>query len=241
MKKTIITLLALAGIATAAFEETPLWTLDFGNQYSSGYDVTNHTKEFTYEPRAWNISANASGTVTSTTNRVHLVGDIGVTWEDDFALTLTFTLPESITGQNDYPVLASLTTGDSAQLYYGPYLQASNYINIDGNNTDTSTIFTKTVANQVKLSGGETYTATLTVIDHVATLYVNDIVAAQGKLDSSVYTGTIDNLLLGGRKANDRRMPATFKSVSLSLVPEPTTATLSLLALCGLAARRRRK
>lgn len=171
---------------------------------------------------------------------MHLVGDIGVTWEDDFALTLTFTLPESITGQNNYPVLASLTTGDSAQLYYGPYLEDSNYINIDGNNTGT-TIFTKMVTNQVKLSGGETYTATLTVIDHVATLYVNDIVAAQGKLDSSVYTGTINNLLLGGRKANDRKMPATFKSVSLSLIPEPTTATLSLLALCGLAARRRRR
>ena len=238
MKKTIITLLALAGIATAAFEETPLWTLDFGNQYSSGYDVTNHTKEFTYNPEAWSISANASGTVTSTTRRVHLVGDIGVTWKDDFALTLTFTLPESITGENNYPVLASLTTGDSAQLYYGPYLGNSNYINIDGHN---GTVFTKTVTNQVMLSGGETYTATLTVIDHVATLYVNDSVAAQGKLDSSVYTGTINNLLLGGRKVNDRRMPATFKSVSLSLIPEPTTATLSLLALCGLAARRRRR
>ena len=30
-------------------------------------------------------------------------------------------------------------------------------------------------------------------------------------------------------------------SVSITLIPEPTTATLSLLALAGLAARRRRR
>ena len=30
-------------------------------------------------------------------------------------------------------------------------------------------------------------------------------------------------------------------SISASIIPEPTTATLSLLALAGLAARRRRK
>lgn len=33
----------------------------------------------------------------------------------------------------------------------------------------------------------------------------------------------------------------SFNSATITLVPEPATATLSLLALCGLAARRRRK
>ena len=34
---------------------------------------------------------------------------------------------------------------------------------------------------------------------------------------------------------------ASIKGLSLLAIPEPATATLSLLALCGLAARRRRK
>ena len=47
---------------------------------------------------------------------------------------------------------------------------------------------------------------------------------------------------LGGSNGTaDSGQFGTVSSLSLYVVPEPTTATLSLLALCGLAARRRRK
>ena len=40
---------------------------------------------------------------------------------------------------------------------------------------------------------------------------------------------------------NNGKYRTPLNYVSLKMVPEPTTATLSLLALAGLAARRRRK
>ncbi|MDO5490761.1 MAG: PEP-CTERM sorting domain-containing protein [Bacteroidaceae bacterium] len=50
---------------------------------------------------------------------------------------------------------------------------------------------------------------------------------------------TIHGTNTGANNNGKYRTPLNY--VSLSLVPEPTTATLSLLALAGLAARRRRK
>ena len=55
---------------------------------------------------------------------------------------------------------------------------------------------------------------------------------------------TIDKFALGGRIGgkNGNNANVTVYGASLTkIVPEPTTATLSLLALAGLAARRRRK
>ena len=49
----------------------------------------------------------------------------------------------------------------------------------------------------------------------------------QGKLGADGYGGT-DNA------------KAAINTMIITMVPEPATATLSLLALCGLAARRRR-
>ena len=48
-------------------------------------------------------------------------------------------------------------------------------------------------------------------------------------------------LTMSGVKENNTYSGLTGGSVTYSVVPEPTTATLSLLALAGLAARRRRK
>ena len=40
---------------------------------------------------------------------------------------------------------------------------------------------------------------------------------------------------------DDAAFALNQQAIKAALVPEPTTATLSLLALCGLAARRRRR
>ena len=63
---------------------------------------------------------------------------------------------------------------------------------------------------------------------HTSSLYFLDNIA--------IYDGAIDE---NGLKAITREQVAG--NGTLNVVPEPTTATLSLLALCGLAARRRRK
>lgn len=63
-----------------------------------------------------------------------------------------------------------------------------------------------------------------------ANLYLNDTLVAS-------FTGGSHNMNGGGANGD---VPLTVKVGNLS-IPEPTTATLSLLALAGLAARRRRR
>lgn len=53
---------------------------------------------------------------------------------------------------------------------------------------------------------------------------------------------SLENLTIpSGEKLDMATLMTTGVAQTMQLVPEPTTATLSLLALCGLAARRRRK
>lgn len=51
----------------------------------------------------------------------------------------------------------------------------------------------------------------------------------------------LDNSVINAYIANGAVSVETAKSIGYALIPEPTTATLSLLALAGLAARRRRR
>ncbi|MGN0820948.1 MAG: PEP-CTERM sorting domain-containing protein, partial [Akkermansia sp.] len=86
-------------------------------------------------------------------------------------------------------------------------------------------------------------TKALTLFEGVDGLYFNnDIVGAQVGVEydaSTVFDGMTGYSLLmtGGTDGKDY----TVQLVQSAPTPEPTTATLSLLALMGLAARRRRK
>ena len=89
-----------------------------------------------------------------------------------------------------------------------------------------------------------------TLIDNDGNMLVNSYVLAgdlksgsAGKaaltFDDSVLTSYYFNEYMGGNEANMQALSATVATTAP--IPEPTTATLSLLALAGLAARRRRK
>lgn len=89
-----------------------------------------------------------------------------------------------------------------------------------------------------------------TLIDNDGNTLVNSYVLANtlksssaGKaaltFDDSVLTSYYFNEYMGGNEANMQALSATVATTAP--IPEPTTATLSLLALAGLAARRRRK
>ncbi len=88
--------------------------------------------------------------------------------------------------------------------------------------------------------GGGTFSLTLTVDGIVYSTMTNSYNANQ------LSNLAADYLYLGS-KGSASQIPMTFSNISLSSpsisdnIPEPTTATLSLLALAGLAARRRRK
>ena len=94
--------------------------------------------------------------------------------------------------------------------------------------TSTST----TSASSITLSGNTTSTSTINRGYYFSADQI--VVGEDGILELTIH-GTDT----GANNNGKYRTPLNY--ISLSLVPEPTTATLSRLALAGLAARRRRK
>ena len=239
MKKTIITLMALAGMACAAdYTVENVWSADFGTAYQGGYQVNG---SLTSVGTVWDVVAVEGGVQTSGDKRVHMAGGVYGSWADDFEFSITLTLGDPISASNGWPVFAEVA-GNGTSLRFGPYTNAGNYVSLDGSlekgTTDTS----------FSVASGETYTVTLTKIGTALTLAVDGTVVSNGTLNGNV-SGNITDIALGGNTTNGYRINETVHSISYGLVtaaespvvPEPATATLSLLALAGLAARRRRK
>ena len=236
MKKTLIALMALAGIAQAAdYELEKVWTLNFGSEYTNGYELTGtmaSTGTF------WDVSGKTvvGGVTTNANQRVHMAGGIYGNWADNFQFSITLTLGDPISASNGWPVVAEIS-GNGTALRFGPYTNDGNYVSIDGGLTKEDARLDKSVT----LEAGGTYTLTLTKIGNNLTLGVDGKDVAFGHFDSAI-TGNITDITLGGNTGSNYRINETVHSVSMSkIVPEPATATLSLLALAGLAARRRRK
>ena len=239
MKKTFITLLALAGVALGAdYTVENVWSADFGTAYTGGYQVSG---TLTSVGTVWDVVAVEGGTQTSGNKRVHMAGGVYGSWTDDFEISITLTLGDPITASNGWPVFAEVA-GNGTSLRFGPYTNAGNYVSLDGNLTKGTTDTSFSVAS------GETYTVTLTKIGTAVTLAVDGTVVSDGTLASNV-SGNITDIALGGDTGSNYRINETVHSISYGLVtvaespvvPEPATATLTLLALAGLAARRRRK
>ncbi len=236
MKKTLIALMALAGAAFGAeYTAETVWTLDFGSKYTNGYSFSGDTGYAINQ--TWDIVAVDGGTQTNGDKRAHLRGVFG-NWETDFELSMTLTLGDNISASNGWPVFAEIG-GNGTNLRFGPYTGNNNTVAIDGNVTKDDS-----KNNLVSVTGGGTYTITLTKIGSEVTVSVNGVATGYGVLGDGV-TGNITDFTLGGDQNGYYKINEVVHSASWSIltpaVPEPTTATLSLLALAGLAARRRRK
>lgn len=241
MKKTLIALMALAGMACAAdYTVENSWTVNFGSEYSNGYQITGSVESI---DNTWDIVAVTGGSQTSGEKRVHLRDSEFGNWTDDFQFSITLTLGETISASNGWPVFAEIG-GSNTFVRFGPYTNDGNYVSIDGDLTKNDALLDRTFS----VAGGETYTVTLTKIGTDLTLAVDGRNVAFGTLADTV-SGNITEVVLGGDHNNNYKINSTVHSVSYGIVtsaespvvPEPATATLSLLALAGLAARRRRK
>lgn len=252
MKKTFVSLLVLAGVASAA---------------SIGYDEMDTSLKSNVVFSDWTEQV-ASSSNQPWTNMNNTGADF----------TLSFDI-SNINNVSAGKTMLSLAGSNSAQSYEDGFIQL--WLNEAGeltlNNTcggndktkyfDGSTRGNPTVSGYtMNLGVSATATAsasyTITLVsdsaDKTFTAYVNGQQVALGQwTDWDTNTG-ITGMQLGKRYGNGRDVDGTVtfenvvvwdraldavevQSLVVRAVPEPATATLSLLALAGLAARRRRK
>lgn len=226
MKKTLIALVAMAGISmgaeglvTDASELT--WTdltltTPANNQLTSGNSAIDWSEETGNLTESWALSFTLDP---SRAADAYLFGTVkGSSGADGYTLSTTSAgaIALNQNKSNNVLTVGSYTADDSAVAIT---LQFVKYVDEAG--ADLSGEFT------------------LTVGDASATYVVENF-------DNTVFNkGSNNNVWTNGgaEKLYDISL-ATAGCVTIAsspVVPEPATATLSLLALCGLAARRRRK
>ncbi len=255
MKKTLISLMVLAGVACAAEREN-IWQLTFGTGegYTDGFKLTNYGDTQYAISGKWDISGNTSNGYLETTGsrRVHTQWQntgTGLTLGEDFGIELVFSIPTGYTTSshcdscvnNVYSLLLLSTSDNSADdIHFGPSAEGGTFHFAGSYVTENEggSVLTFTPDTQ--------YTAQLEVVNRVVTMKINGNVVRTGTLNENA-TGDITQILIGGKfvgsghHTSDWISENVYSITAYKLVPEPATATLSLLALAGLAARRRRK
>ena len=267
MKKTLITLLALAGVAAAdTITLTPMTTTEgwvFGKARNKGSNTELDT---------------TNGTMTSTN-----VGWAGAYAEYSLSEAITLQSPED-TMTVSFTMLSSKATGPysgnnwgvcmtttliggntALTAGYGRYDQSISDSKgpiqmVASSNTNYHFFNMKeTVGGDAPLTG---YTEATGVLQNNVALTLTNTIKWDASISQFVSTITYgeNNTVLGtanlgetfslekinlsvdtGSLDNSLNAQISGLTITANLVPEPTTATLSLLALCGLAARRRRK
>ena len=245
MKKTLITLLALASVAVAADYGTVFTTTNSVTQTDSNYGCKGFI--FNLNGSALTTTSNPSGSaiegMVELTSITLNTGTATNNWAHDGKYSLVITNTDfSIIGWSTTLSTAS-TTGYKWSFVSGtdnaPVIldSSKNYLVL----ADSATSFTKgaTLIKNNKVirlgsNGVINYGANKLDFSSTSTTqysgleFINVADPGDGKAYESY---TIDN-------STQYAPNVTFVTKA---VPEPTTATLSLLALAGLAARRRRK
>ena len=220
MKKTIIALMALAGVAAADTATTPeelTWTsltvtTPANGALGSGNSAIDWSEATGNLMNSWELRFTLDP---SRLSNQYLFGTVkGSSGADGYTLSITSDGAISLNQNKSVEVLTvgSYTAGDSA-VEIG--LQFVKVVDADGE--FESGIFT------------------LTVGDAVGTYTVDTI-------DNTIFTkGSNNNVWTNGGAEKLSGISLKYADAVVLPVPEPTTATLSLLALAGLAARRRRR
>jgi len=262
MKKTLIALMALAGISGAG-EITDgmvaVWTFDNGNTGYTSY--TGFSGGFTTGLTDNNMVA-SGGVDGNGYIKTHYeggnmdfyngMGDMNISAN---SFTLSFKV-RAVTA--DYKTLFSMNLGSFGQLN----MQTENPDN--GNDTciycpNNQTLELTEDGARSAIKGNDSWANIIVTGDgQNLTLNINGYTAtlaysASGNLSNFQFgslwgdgsrraNAQFDDLAIWNRVLDEREIASLANgSTALNAVPEPTTATLSLLALAGLAVRRRRK
>ena len=255
MKKTIIALMALCSVASAA-DLVAEWK-DFSTLTSGSYTIVTSGSSKAEDGFLSVVGAN-SGSATID------VSAAGLSISDGFTLNLTLNGIKSWSGNQPHAfvgikgedttflALAGLhgDASEGAKVGKFAFNGSANKVTMtypEGENGDLSC-----------LTGTDKfYTLTLTFAKSAFSMYLDGALLATGtpnsEMTDAMAAQDITSIAFGSwvGDSNNALLSETISSFSIyggamtasevaALVPEPTTATLSLLALAGLAARRRR-
>lgn len=238
MKKTLITLVAMAGVAAA----------DVCGDWEAVFATANKTTAQTYTDYSATFAQDSPLSLEFTgLATTHTTGNAG-TYADDKTLgsvqtgALRPNVNVAASSSNNYVLTFKLTNDTSEKIEISQITFDSFLYNAGGNAHSSGAavdiVYTLTTTGKTPVtlaSNTISYSANAAAANDnaaVLSLGTNSIELAAGaytELSLKVSKGTNGNGSFVGLSG------ATFK-----VVPEPATATLSLLALCGLAARRRR-
>ena len=237
MKKTIIALMALAGVAMADTLTLTTYdvkygtssTLSTGNQLMSWDDTQTYTNWY----MEFSFTALVDQQTTIGTRWVSTICSAPGTGRDGIAASVKMVTAEndvdriatiSLSNGDEYNSLSSSITFSTADVLtmavYDGYAYIGNQSTKEYVSLDLSTV--TLAAPSTMTSGG-------------ARAFAN---ANSTKIGETTIA-SLDNLVIpDGQKLDIVKLVTTGAAVT---IPEPATATLSLLARAGLAARRRRK
>lgn len=263
MKKTIIALMALAGVASADITDGLQWAESFGDGYSQAatFGLNNAFHVENGVGIAGGDYANSRVYSTTTggkftnafTFSMKLVDFDADAWLDALSLYTNGTTH----GTNNSIQLQKNSSGEL--MVYTEQFTGSNVVE-DASNINLGSIdsLKGKVLTLVFDATGSSNTLTAYVdgtvfTDIVTFTYADDVTASTaltGFQFGTAFGGqrtsksvTVDDIALWNRALTAEEV-ATLPMVaagSNDAIPEPATATLSLLALCGLVARRRRR
>ena len=231
MKKTIVTIMALGSFAMAQS-----FTLDSkiikGEDVFSAYDsVIGSTKAEVATATGMSVDRLGYDKCQATVTMSNLytttkLADYEFYLVDCISFAIRYDSATSI-ASTYLPTSSSLTlkVGNDSKGVSGNAVIEYDTTATDGTNGGDIGTITFSFAEGIKLKGTETLTLAMT--------------ATGGKLGFTVLKDTTSASDSGVQDFTDGWTPVV--RISGKVIPEPTTATLSLLALAGLAARRRRR
>ena len=229
MKKTLITLLSLAGVAMG---------------------IDYNTIDYTFGRAT--VDDETTITITSEQSQALTLNYVGTTYEtggnsaegmvDAVSYAGTYTPNVQLrAGQADYWMITFSVTNNTTELITLTNMGFDAYvINGNGSNKDWGTSITTT--NTLTIEGIETpWVQNKAITTGGNTTDVSFVLGPNDTTSVDLLAGETVQVSFKLGSAQTYATYAGLKGMSVTYIPEPATATLSLLALCGLAARRRRK
>jgi MYXO-CTERM domain-containing protein len=239
MKKTLIALMALAGVACAAPLTLDTKLTDANEAASSFYEVMTNTTHVGYKVEL--AGTQAGGSLTFYIDVAELFGADALVEGYTYQLTSISWLPNS---KNDY-------TGGSRSISIS---NGTDSVQASYPTSATDGVYSVTFDSSLSISSASQLTVTLSSTASAEGVGFSTVdrtdAAAKGCSVTGATWGYVDGSPVYDRLVEFEgedgfhrpHMGTAYNDIAirLTVVPEPATATLSLLALAGLCARRRR-